>query len=114
MDTFGQRLALRRKELGLTQSELADQLDTDPSLIGRYERDKVRPSIDAVVRLAQEIDTTVSYLLGEIDQAELLKDPTMLKRMQSIEQLPDEQRKHVLYALDAMLRDAQAYQTYSA
>ncbi len=113
MTSFGKRLTECRKAKGLTQAELARRLPTNHSVIGKYERDQVRPSIDAVMRLAQELETTVSYLLGEIEEEALLKDPSMLERMKTLHGLPDDQRQHILYALDAMLRDAKTRRTYA-
>ena len=64
------------------------------------------PSIEAAVKLANLLDTTVGYLLGENKQSKLLKDPAMLKRLQDIENLPKEDKVHVLYAVDNLLKAA--------
>ncbi|MFC5044459.1 hypothetical protein ACFSTE_14910 [Aquimarina hainanensis] len=64
------------------------------------------PSIEAAVKLAKLLDTTVGYLLGENKNAELLKDPTMLKRLQDIDSLPIEDKNGILYALDNFLKAA--------
>ena len=113
MSSFGQRLTQCRKARGLTQAELARRMQTNHSILGKYERDQVRPSIDVVVRLTEELETTVSYLLGEVEEETLLKDPVMLERLKTLHALPEEQRRHILYALDAMLRDAKTSLAYS-
>jgi len=46
--------------------------------------DEMIPSIEAAKKLAKILDTTVGYLLGETDQADLFKDPKMLQRFQDI------------------------------
>jgi len=103
---FGNKLAECRKAKGLSQKELAALLKTSHSVIGKYEREEMTPSIEAAVKLANLLDTTVGYLLGENKQSKLLKDPAMLKRLQDIENLPKEDKVHVLYAVDSMLKAA--------
>ena len=63
--TFGKKLRECREDKGLSQQELAKILKTSHSVIGRYERDEMSPSIDAVKKMAAILDTTVGYLLGE-------------------------------------------------
>lgn len=86
-------------------------LNTNHSIIGKYERDEVKPTIDVVKRLADELETTVGFLLGETKQVNILKDPAMLKRLNDIDALPDIDKQHILYALDGLLRDAKARAT---
>ena len=64
------------------------------------------PSIEAAVKLATILETTVGYLLGENKNAELFKDPAMLKRLQDIDSLPNEDKNGILYALDNLLKAA--------
>ena len=42
--TFGEKIVTSRKLLGLTQKKLAHRLGIDPSTLGRWERDKSKPS----------------------------------------------------------------------
>jgi len=105
MSVFGKRLADLRKEQKLSQTELATQLGTSISVISRYERGEMTPSIDNAKKLAGLLNTTVGYLLGENDNADLLKDPDMVSRFKDILALRDKEREHVLFALDAMIRD---------
>ena len=113
MSTFGSRLRDCRKEKNYSQSELARMLNTNHSVIGNYERDNVNPSIDAVKRLADVLDTTVAYLIGEAETDELFKDQDMLRRLKEINALPLEDKKCILYNLDAVLRDVKAKQAYA-
>jgi transcriptional regulator with XRE-family HTH domain len=112
MVTFGKKLADARKAKGISQSELARLLNTNHSIIGKYERDEVKPSIDVVKNLADMLDTTVAYLLGETQDMSLLKDPEMLKRLNDINNLPNEDKKGILFALDGLLRDAKTRLAY--
>lgn len=105
MATFGNKLRECRSEKGFSQSELAKQIGTYHSIIGKYERDEVKPTIDVVKKLANVLDTTVGYLLGETEDRELLKDPSMLRRLNDIAKFPDEDKSCILYTLDAMINN---------
>ena len=100
---FGKKLAECRKAKGLSQKELAKLLNTSHSVIGKYEREEMTPSIEAAVKLANLLDTTVGYLLGENKEATLLKDPKMLKRLEDIDNQPTEGKQCILYAIDKLL-----------
>ncbi len=113
MGSFGSRLRELRKQRGLSQNELAGILKTSHAVIGKYERDDVKPSIDAAKRIANVLETTIAYLLGEVESDELFKDPVMLQRLKDINALPEKERECILYNLDAVLRDAKTRQSYS-
>jgi transcriptional regulator with XRE-family HTH domain len=72
-------------------------------VIGRYERDEMKPSIDVIKKLAEVLDTTVGYLLGEAKKTQLLKDPIMLKRFNEINDLPEKDKECIYTLLDAFL-----------
>jgi transcriptional regulator with XRE-family HTH domain len=103
MDSFGKKLRDCRESKNLSQSELAKQLGSHHSIIGKYERDEVKPTIDVVKRLADVLNTTAGYFLGESDDSLLLKDPIMLKRFKEINDLPDDDKICVYKLLDAFL-----------
>jgi transcriptional regulator with XRE-family HTH domain len=103
---FGKRLTECRKAKGLSQKELANLLNTSHSVIGKYEREEMTPSIEAAVKLTNLLDTTVAYLLGENKDSDLLKDPKMLNRLQDIDNLNSEDKNGILYALDNLLKAA--------
>jgi hypothetical protein len=58
-----------------------------------------------VKKIANILDTTTGYLLGETEDRNLLRDPSMLKRLNDIAGFPDEDKKCILYALDAMIKN---------
>jgi transcriptional regulator with XRE-family HTH domain len=105
MDTFGKKLRAAREAKNFSQAELAKKIDSYHSIIGKYERDEVKPTIDVVKRLAEVLDTTAGYLLGETEDRELLKDPSMLKRLNDISKFPEKDKQCILYALDAMINN---------
>jgi len=113
MNTFGKKIASLRKEKGMSQGDMAKLLSTSISVISRYERDEMIPSIETAKKIAKHLSTTLTYLLGETEDETLLKDPDMLRRLKDIKNLPPEDRKCILYNLDAVLRDVKTRQAYS-
>ena len=107
MTTFGKRLRQCRKDKKLSQQQLAKQLDIDAyySVISRYERNEITPSIEAAKKLAILLDTSIGYLLGDTEDSELFKDPEMLKRFKAIKDIKTNDRVHILFALDAMIKE---------
>ena len=73
---------------------------------GKYKRDEMIPSIEAAKKLAKILDTTVGYLLGETDQADLFKDPKMLQRFQDIVNLPNKEKESLLLTVDYFIKAA--------
>lgn len=104
MLSFGKKLTECRKRKGLTQQELAKQLKTVHTVIGRYERDEMTPSIEVVKKLANFLDTTVGYLLAETEQENIFKDPDMLKRLNEIEKMNDTDKSHILSVIDGFIK----------
>lgn len=104
MDTFGKKLKECREAKGFSQAKLAKEVSLHHSIIGRYEREEAKPTIDVVVRLAKILDTTVGYLLGETADKDLLKDPAMLKRLNEIEKMGTEDKTHILHVLDGFIK----------
>lgn len=114
MSDFAKKLRDRRDDLGLSQSKLAKAVGVHHSIIGRYERDEAKPTINVVIAIAKALNTTVGYLLGENEDAELFQDPAMLKRFKDIIQLNADDRSALLKNIDAILRDAKTRQAYAS
>ncbi len=109
--TLGQHITALRKAKKLSQSELGKQADTSGDLIGRYERDEVKPSIEVIMRIADALNVSIDYLVGKTDM-EIDKDT--LKRLRDVSNLPSEAKKQIFMVVDALIRDFKAKQAYSA
>ena len=105
MDTFGEKLKNLRDNRKLSQAELAKKINSYHSIIGKYERDEVKPTIDVVKKLTEALNTTAGYLLGESEDIELLKDSSMLKRLNDIAKFPEQDKSHIIYTIDAMINN---------
>lgn len=106
MVSFGKKLRECREAKGLSQQELAKKLGSAHTVIGRYERDEMTPSVEVAKKLAKILDTTVGFLLGESKDTNILKDPQMMKRLNEINELSEGERQCVYSLLDAFLAKA--------
>ena len=61
---IGQRIAELRKNLGLTQAELADKLGVSHQAISQWERSETLPDILTLPKIAEVFGESISYLLG--------------------------------------------------
>ena len=113
MISFGKKIAILRKEIGLSQSELATKLKTTVSVISRYERDEMIPSIEAAKKLADLLGSTVGYLLGENEESNIFKDPEMLERFKAIKAFKDDDKEKIYFTLDALIHEVTNRKRYA-
>ena len=59
---LGKNIKNRRKNLSLTQQDLADRLDMSLNFVGKIEVAFSKPSLDTLIEIAKALDTTVSDL----------------------------------------------------
>jgi len=74
---FEKRLAEVRKEGKISQDALAKLVSVHGAVIGRYERNEVKPSIEMATQIAQELNVSLDYLVGSTD---LLLDKGIIKK----------------------------------
>ncbi len=114
MISFGKKLAVLRKELKMSQTDLAKKLSTSVSVISRYERDEMTPSIDTAKKLAALLKTSVGYLLGETEDDQLLKDPEMVRRLKDVQEFSEPEKGQIYFTLDAVIREIKNRRTYAS
>lgn len=113
MATFGKRLRECREAKELSQQDLAKQMGTSYTVIGKYERGEMTPSIEVAKTLAKLLATTVGYLLGETKEMNVLKDPAMLQRLNEISDLPDKDKTCILYTIDGLLQNVRTKKAFA-
>jgi transcriptional regulator with XRE-family HTH domain len=109
--TFGKRLGEVRKDRKLSQEDLAKKLDMQGAVIGRYERDEVKPSIEVAARIAQVLGVSLDYLVGNTD---MLLEADVIKKIQEIQKLPEKDRDHLFYVVDNILQNVKAKKAFAA
>ncbi|MCI6055161.1 helix-turn-helix domain-containing protein [Dysosmobacter sp.] len=78
--TIGQRVGQKRKELGLSQEALGEQLGVSRQSIYKWESDSALPEIDKLIALSRLFGVSVGWLLGveeppQDDGADAESDP---------------------------------------
>lgn len=76
---------------------------------GRYARGEANSSIDISAKLAEALSVTLDQLVG---RAHGQADKPITDKVLTIERIPEKDRDHILYTLDAMLCDARSCAAY--
>lgn len=61
------RIKKLREELDLTQQDLANKLNCSKSVIGLYESETRKPSLEVLVKLSEIFDCSIDYILDKSD-----------------------------------------------
>ena len=88
--TLGKRIALLRRQKGLKQDELAEQLGISPQAVSKWENDQTCPDISLLPKLAELLGVSVDELLSGKQELQPV-----------VRMVPQEQRKDIK---DMMLR----------
>jgi transcriptional regulator with XRE-family HTH domain len=97
--TFGEKITYARKQKKMTQSDLGKAVGTSGDIIGKYEREEIKPSIETASRIADALGVTLDYLVKDSQYQNVDKDA--LNRLKLIEKLPKEERSHLFATMDA-------------
>lgn len=63
MTDFGKNLSVIRKQRQLTQLALANMLEVQPRMVGRWEQGKSRPQFEYVIKLARVLEVSIDHLV---------------------------------------------------
>lgn len=100
-----------RKARKWSQDDLAKEIEASRVMIGKYERNDNSPSVEVIVKLAKALEVSVDYLLGEGLNASY--DKEMVKRLDELETLPEDEKKHIFHYMDLVIRDYKTKKTYN-
>lgn len=93
-----------------SQTELANKSGASRVMIGKYERGEAIPSIDAAKKIANALEASLDYLVGEGINSKL--DKQALKRRQDLELREDDKRKTLYRSHRYYIRKAKARKAY--
>ena len=110
--TFGQRIAQKRKELGLSQEGLGEQLGVSRQAIYKWESDASLPEIDKLITLSKIFSVPVGWLLGveeesqqpeagseELNEAQLNMVQEIVDRYLAAQPKPMSRRRKLIFKL---------------
>src|SRR6516225_5752629 len=94
---LGLRIAGLRKDLDLTQQQLADLLGASQQMVASYEVGRRRVPVSLLPTLARALAVSVETLLGETDKRSGKRGPSpkLLQQLEQVSQLPKAQQKFV-------------------
>lgn len=101
---LGARVAVLRKEQGLTQTQLAEMLGISQQLVASYEVGRRRIPVSALPTLAKALAMPIEALLG-VSSGAAKRGPTpkLQQQMERINRLPKAQQKVVMRMLEGVL-----------
>ena len=102
---LAKRLSKLRKAKGLTQQALAEMTGAHPNLIGKYELGLALPSVEMVQKLADALNVSIDYLVGNIEEN---LDNTIMDKLKTLLKLPEDVKKSVLFSLDMLIGKAKS------
>lgn len=117
MQSIGDRILTIRKELNMSQKELADKAGITEATLSRYENNLREPKAEIIGKIAIVLGVSTDYLLGRTDirnpapdhaqqvdkrLRELLSDPEMLVAFKGLEDMTDEEKEGLITYLETM------------
>lgn len=107
---IGTTIIQLRKEKGLSRDVLGSIVGTSGAVIGRYEREEITPSVEIANKIAQALDVSLDYLVG--NNTVIVKDKKIVERIEAIATMPDEEQKQLFNVIDALIRDYKTKLSY--
>lgn len=96
-ETIGERIAARRKQLKLSQEELAERVGVRAQTVSRWERGKNLGRLNNLEQLATALETTVGELMDDLEQPGAAKE-----QLRSRVRLLEEELKRVQAQLEGL------------
>lgn len=98
---IGSRIHIRRKQLGLTQEQLAEAMGVSIQMVSNLERGNKAIRIDNLINLSSILNISTDYILTGQETASDLQGLTA-----KIAALPDKSRRMIEMLVDYCLNDA--------
>ena len=95
------RLVRLRKERGLTQQEMADQIGLHVNQVRRYEAGSAQPSLEALKKIAVALSVTIDSLA--FGPEERGPDEDLRLQFEAVSHLPAEEKRIIKALLEGML-----------
>ena len=89
------------KDKKMSQDEVGKLVGVHGAVIGRYERDEVKPSIEIATQLAEALEVSLDYLVGS---TVVLLEKSIVNRVLDIQKLKENDKQHVFALLDAFIK----------
>lgn len=81
-EQFGINLRILRKQMGITQQDMANTINTSRSCISNYESGNRQPDNETIGLIADYFDVSVDYLLGRSTVKTVIRNDGIIRDMQ--------------------------------
>ena len=81
---FGSRLRKLREEAGLTQAQIAREINCSYKVLSNYELNKREPDFSTLNKLCDYFNVTADYLLGRTDNPQHYKEIALSEKAQEL------------------------------
>lgn len=109
MNSFAQRLTYLRENKNLKQKELASILNVSPACISQYESERIMPSHETLLQIAQYFDVSVDFLIAGNSSVlpfnlsdNFCNDTTYFSLLLACHRIPPKDRSALLTILNAL------------
>lgn len=91
------RIKQRRRELKMTQTELAKAANLTPAAISQFESGTRKPSFNTLSSLSDALKVTTDYLLGKKDRGyeDLMADPRVNVMFRGMMDFTEKSKEHL-------------------
>lgn len=107
MEFVATKIKALRKELRLTQKELAEKVGVHPAQLARYELGLSTPSLGVLIRLAKYCEVSIDYIVFGVDKEvakrSRIQDQELLDLIRRIDNLNRPERDRVKWAIHGLL-----------
>lgn len=94
---IGRKIAEKRQSLSISQEELAERVDSSANYISNLERNKRHPSLNMLVRIANELDISIDYLLlDELQNKQNVENIVLKEALKSINGLDKKDKEEFI------------------
>lgn len=97
---IGKRIQGRRKQMGLTQEQLADKMDVSIQMVSNLERGNKSVRIENLIKLSEILNISTDYILTGKETAEDMQ--VLIEQMTSLSQ---KERKMMKLLMDFCLSE---------
>jgi transcriptional regulator with XRE-family HTH domain len=95
------RLIALRKDMGLTQQQMADTIGIHVNSLKKYEAGQAQPSIDALKKIALELHISTDFLL--FDAHERGPSDDLALKLEAVHQMPEDEQMVIREVLESLI-----------
>ena len=110
--TLGEKTKLARNKKKMSLQELSEKAGTHQKNISKYEKNLFTPSAINLKAIADTLDVTTDYLLG--NEENTIKDIALLKQFKEVHNMPKDAKEALMQVISAYIRDYRTRQAYKS